>query len=203
MAVLRPGMFALAILAFSGSAAFADTLDFSSLPNGSQGSTIVDVGNAVLTTPDGINFFVGAAGVGDEICAISGINGSCQADIDIVFDSLVDNLTLQTFGFHTGDNVDFYAYSSADVLIGSILDIAANQAVNGFGGLTGIKRLFIDDQSSGGAGFGYDNFQFNQVDTDTTTGDTTTGGGVPEPSTLLLLGSGLAFAIRRRQRNRA
>jgi len=153
---------------------YADTLDFSGLAIGPHLSPVV-LPNASLFSATG-DFYVGAAGIDHEICAFRAAEFDCEADFGIVFNAPVNNLTFVTSGADDGDLVDFYAFDIANLLIGVILNHSGNAAVNGFGGLSGIASVVIDDHSEA-AGFGYDNFRFNER--------------VPEPATLSLLGLGL------------
>ncbi len=174
-------------LALSPGVAQAAIIDFTTLAAGNQGTTNVVLSNATVTSSEG-NLFRGAGGIVNSICALSTNPnvGSCEADLTIVFSDLISNLTFETGGFNTGDSVSFFAYDNADVFLGSVLNVTANTAVNGLSGLAGIRRLFIDDSSTG-AGYTYGNFEF-------------TATAVPEPATLLLIASGLGAAAYRRRR---
>ena len=164
------------------SQAFADVIDFTVFAQGDTGSTTLVVPEATFTSFGG-NFYIGAAGVASEICALG---GGCATDFDAVFTSLIENLTLVTSGFQGGDTVEIFAYDASAVLLGSVV-----QASNGLVDLTafsGISRLFFDDSSTA-AGFGYDAFTFDVV------------ASVPEPGTLALLGIGLfGMGLARRRR---
>lgn len=177
---------ALAAVILAAGVSEAAILDFSSLPNGPQGTTVLVLPEATLTTPNGVNFFVGAAGVGDEICALS-VNGDCQADIDIAFTGLVSNLFFQTFGFNLGDQVLATVFDGFNNPLGSLL-VTSNTVVD-MSAYVGVARLLLDDSSTG-AGFAYDKFTFDQ------------GAPVPEPTTVALLGLGLA-GLRLRRRTKA
>jgi hypothetical protein len=173
----RVAIIALAVTALSGGAAYADTIALSSLPLGSQNTNVLVFSNATLTGY-GSSLYIGAAGVDHEVCALY---SGCEADINIDFAQPISNLTLQTFGWDSGDFVDFLVYGASNVFLGSVVNVNSNTVVTGLSGYTGVTRLYIDDHSTG-AGFGYDNFQF-----------TTSTTSVPDPgSSLLLLGMGLA-----------
>lgn len=175
------------MIALSAGVTQAATIDFLSLPFGNQGTTQVVLSNATVTSSEG-NLFRGAGSIPNSICALStNVNvGSCEADINIDFIDSISNLTFQTGGFNSGDSVSFFAYDGSNVLLGSVLNITSNTVVNGLSGLAGIRRLFIDDSSTG-FGFSYGNFDF-------------TANAVPEPTTLLLIASGLGAAAYRRRR---
>lgn len=164
--------------------AFAVVIDFTVFPQGITGSTTLVTPEATFNSFSG-NFFIGAAEIASEICAIGGGGGGCATDFEAIFTSIIDNLTLVTSGFQAGDYVEIFAFDSSATLLGSVI-----QASNGLVDLTafsGISRLFFDDSSTAG-GFGYDAFTFDFVVS------------VPEPGTLVLLGIGLfgmGFARRR------
>lgn len=163
-------------------AASADTLDFSGLTMGYQNTTTLVLPNATITSY-GQNLYVGAAGIGKEICAING--GSCEADIGITFNSVINGLNFVTSGFDSGDKINVSAYNGATFL-GSVFH-ASNGLVN-MAAFSNVTRIYIDDSSTG-AGFGYDHFNFNVT-------------AVPEPETyaLMLAGLGLVSAVTRRRK---
>lgn len=163
-------------------AASADTLDFSGLSQGYQNTTTLVLSNATITS-FGQNLYVGAAGIGKEICAIN--NGNCQADMGITFNSVISGLTFVTSGFDTGDMINVSAYNGATFL-GSVAH-ASNGLVN-MAAFSNVTRIYIDDSSTG-AGFAYDQFNFNVT-------------AVPEPETyaLMLAGLGLLGAVARRRK---
>lgn len=161
--------------------AFGTVIDFTVFASGNSGSTTLVTPEATFNSFDS-NFFVGAAGQASEICALSA-SGNCEADFEVIFSSDVNNLTLVTSGFNSGDTVEIFAYDLSDFLLGSVTQ-AANGLVD-LSAFSGISRLFFDDSSTG-AGFAYDAFTFDYADVDT--GST----GVSEPSLLSLLMLGIA-----------
>jgi hypothetical protein len=162
----------------------AATLDFSVFSTGYQGTTTLTLPEATLTS-FGTDFYVGAASIGNEVCAIQGHN--CEADLEISFNSLVSNLSFVTSGWDDGDSVSASIYDASNSLLATII-ITSNTLVD-FSTYTGISRLFLDDNSSG-YGIAYDQFNFN----------TTT---VPVPAAVWLFGSGLlgmiGFSRRKRE----
>lgn len=163
--------------------AVADTLDFSGLPLGAQGTTVLVLPNATITS-FGSDIYVGAAGIDHEICALTG-GFTCAADMNIDFTLPVNGLGFVTSGWDSGDHIDVNAYNGA-TLLGTV-----GHSADGFVDLSAfsnVTRIYIDDSSSG-AGFGYDHFVFTPV---------------PEPETyaMLLAGLGLlGFSVSRRKQN--
>ena len=171
---------ASASLILASANASADTLDFSGFPIGPIGSTVMVLPNATITS-FGSDIYVGAAGIDHEICALSG--GSCQADLRIDFSTAVNSLSFVTSGWNPGDHVDANVYDGI-TLLGTV-----SQSSNGLVDLSAfshVTSIYLDDSSTG-AGFGYDHFIFAPV---------------PEPETyaMLLAGLGLlGFMARRRK----
>lgn len=181
MKVLR--MLAASAVALSvSSAAGAATLDFSGLAPGAQGSAVLVLPEATITS-FGDDIYVGAAGIASEICAFNNAF-NCEADLEVDFNSLVSDLSFDVSGWQGGDLVVASAYDELDNLIGSF-NISANGSY-GFGALADISRVLFDDQSTA-AGVAYDNFEFSPV---------------PLPASLpLLIGAlgAMGFAMRRRK----
>lgn len=151
-----------AAMAGAGAAASAATLNFSEVSPGFQGSTILALSNATLTS-EGNDSFVGApnqfeAGTPEgTYCAIT--NGSCEADFTIDFAEAVLNVMFETFVGGAGDIVEVTAFNEG-AEVGSV-SVASSGAVDlsGFGVVT---SLFFDDSSTD-AGFRYGNFSFDTV----------------------------------------
>jgi len=164
--------------------AFATTIDFTVFTGGNTGSTTLVTPEATFNSFDG-NFFVGAAGIDSEICALSS-TGNCEADFEAIFSSDVNNVSLVTSGFNVGDTVEISAFDSSANFLGSVV-----QAANGLVDLSAfadIRRLFFDDSSTG-AGFAYDSITFDS-----------TVSPVPVPAAAWLFGSAVLgfFGMRRK-----
>jgi hypothetical protein len=170
----------LCLIAWSFNANAA-TLDFSVFSQGYQGTTTLTLPEATLTS-FGTDFYIGAAGIADEVCAINGSN--CEADLDISFNNLVSDLSFVTSGWQTGDSVTASIYDASNSLLASII-ITSNTFVD-FSAYTGISRLFLDDNSTA-AGIAYDQFNFTTV---------------PVPAAVWLFGSGLMGIIGFSRRKR-
>jgi hypothetical protein len=85
---------------------------------------------------------------------------TCEADLQIDFVRPVSNLSFLAGGFEPGDSIVASVFGATGGLLGSN-DIESDGLVS-FGPLSGITRLFIDDDSSSG-GASYDGFSFAQV----------------------------------------
>ncbi|WP_029146715.1 PEP-CTERM sorting domain-containing protein [Methylophilus sp. 5] len=161
----------------------ADTLDFTTLSQGPQGSTVLVFPQATITS-FGADFYIGASGIASEICPLT-TSTNCQADMQVDFTSAVNSLSFVLAGYDSGDHLDINIFSGA-TLLGTIAS-EANGLVD-LSAYSNITKLYFDDSSTG-AGFSYDKFQF-------------TVANVPEPETygMLLAGLGLlGFATRRKQ----
>jgi hypothetical protein len=162
----------------------ATVLDFS----GFTGTTATPVhipgsggGIGATITAANTNIFVGAgaAGQADGFCYTNVNVSSCAFDGDMVFDAAISNLTFDIDGWHTGDSVDISAYLGATLLGTQNFNSNGPVDFTGFGALT---RLVFNDLNSTGAGVGYSTFTFESA-------------GVPEPTSLLLLGMGIAGVV--------
>lgn len=176
MGRLHRSLLAAALALGVASAASAATLDFTAYPAGFQGTTVLNLPEATVTSLAD-DLYRGAGGIPDSICSISG--GICTGDMRIEFTTDVSNLSFVAGGFAPGDFVAVSAFDGNNDLLGSI-DIAAEGAF-GFGALGGIRALFFADSSSA-AGLTFGDFSFDQEDG---------GTGVPLPATLPLLFAGL------------
>ncbi|MEM9839522.1 MAG: MYXO-CTERM sorting domain-containing protein [Pseudomonadota bacterium] len=177
---------ASAALFVSASAHAATTLDFTELSSGFQGSTSVSVTGATINgTGATTDLFRGAGGISNSICFING--GRCEGDGEIVFDSIVSNVSFDVGGFDPGDASVVSAVDSMSNVLASIN--IGNDGSFGFGALSGIAKLVIDDSSTG-AGFVYGNVTFDAA---------TNPVPVPAAAPLMLAGLGL-LARRRRQK---
>ena len=162
--------------------ASADVIDFSVFGFGDTGLTTLVTPQATFNSFGG-NFFVGAAGVDDEICALT--SGNCQTDFEAIFNGVANNLSIVLSGWNSGDFTDISAYGLGGVLLGTITGSA--DGLIDLSGFANIARLAIDDRSTG-AGFGYGEWTLDLS-------------AVPEPGTLALLGIGLlGMGMARRRR---
>lgn len=155
----------------------ATIIDFTVFPSGETTSTTLVTPEATFNS-FGRSFFVGAAGFRSEICAVS--NQGCGTDFEAIFIAEIENLTLVTTGFHSGDTVEISAFDISNTLLGSVV-----QAANGLVDLTaftGVNRILFDDSSGRGFGFAYDAITFDFV----------SNNNIPEPATIALLALGLA-----------
>jgi hypothetical protein len=145
-------MLAAVLLAVSISAN-ADTIDFSGV-QGSNPSPLV-LPEATITSAVGpVLVGPGAASQVDGFCFLP---GGCDGDGEILFSSVVSNLSFDVDGWDSGDFVVIDAYNGP-TLVGT-LNATANGNLD-FSGFGAITRLVFDDSSTS-AGVGYSTFLFD------------------------------------------
>lgn len=176
---------AAAIAVVSAASAEAATITVSGFGIGFFGSTVAVAPEATITSFGVDLYFGGAYGPPGSFCAV-GVG--CAADMDITFVGAVSNLSFDVGGHNPGDFVALSVFGLGNSLLGSV-NITGNAVGFDLSGFGTITRLFFDDSSSG-AGFGYDNFAF-------------TVAAVPLPAGLPLMvgGIGALVAVSRRKRN--
>ncbi|MES9956198.1 MAG: PEP-CTERM sorting domain-containing protein [Sedimenticola sp.] len=169
---------ALLFMAVTG--AQASTLDFTEVgATGIVSQTVINLSNATLTSY-GDDMYIGAPGVFGEtnnlgiVCASPVGSGNCEEDLQIDFLTVVTDLMFESFGVSAGDSVTVSAYLGASLLGSTVVTTQTTVDFSGFGS---IDRLFFADSSTA-AGIGWGDFSFNT--------------SVPEPTTLALMGLGLA-----------
>jgi len=154
---------------------FALVIDFTAFGSGDINTNVIAAPEAIFTSLGG-DFYIGAGGITNSVCALNANQFNCEADIEAVFTNSVQNLTLETGGYGSGDTAEFFAYDSSNTLLGSVVQ-SSNGLVD-LSAFSGIKKLFIDDSSTA-AGFSYGNWTFDYV------------ASVPAPGTFSLLAMGL------------
>ncbi len=186
-------MFKKAFLSLVGCFAFANAgavvIDFSSVTDevgqGSSGISEFEVPEGTFTALDGATFFFGSA-FGYDFCPLASDSFDCEADFQVAFNGLANNLMITLTGFNSGDVVDFLGFDINGDLIGTIT--AGSNGVVDLSSLGGISTLLVDDRSTG-AGFGYTNFTLDL-----------TAVPVPAPGALALFGIGMMCLGMRRRR---
>ncbi|MBP6725523.1 MAG: hypothetical protein KA137_11815 [Halioglobus sp.] len=144
--ILAAGLLAVSI------GANAATIDFSGV-QGSNPSPLV-LPEATFTSAFPILVGPGAASQADGFCFQP---GSCAGDGEILFSTVVSNLSFDVDGWQTGDFVEIRAYNGPN-LVGT-LNATANSNLD-FSSFGAITRLVFDDSSTA-SGVGYSTFLFD------------------------------------------
>jgi hypothetical protein len=144
-------------LSFS-SAAFPATLDFTVFEPFKQGTNTLALPEATITGFGSELFITPPEFVSSGICALAP-GDTCEADLQIDFVRPVSNLSFLAGGFEPRDSIVASVFGANGLLASN--EIGSDGVVS-FGSLSGITRLFFDDDSSSG-GASYDGFSFAQV----------------------------------------
>jgi hypothetical protein len=183
---LRTLVMAGVLAASCATAAHANTIDFSGFASGDSGLSTLALGDVTFSVPGGTIYVYrpgdfGAFATSGGLCALT---GHCETDWTLSFAYTVTNLAFEAAFYQDFDSVVVSAFDGA-TLVGSV-HVASDGAYDF--GAAHITSLVFDDSSTGD-GFGFGDFSFDPV-----------SAPVPEPATLLLLGSGLCGAAYRRRR---
>ena len=171
--------------------AAADTLNFSELTQDTVLATPAVLSNATITSSSGsiyIESTLSTNGFGG-LCGAMGV--TCQADLDIQFNSTIENLSFAIDGYDEGDSVTVMGYLGGTVVNTMTLFDAASLDISSWGQM---DRLFLDYEGTipglDAYGYGFSDFDFTTVT------------AVPLPAALPLFGAalmGLGYLSRRRK----
>jgi hypothetical protein len=179
-------LLAASVLGLTSTVASAAVLDFSEVSPGYQGSNVVNLSNATISTigPDIFVFQQGEAtpafGPTGGFCGLTAINGDNCATVDVIdfsFSTAISNLMFQSAQYDTGDQASASIYAGATLL--DTININSAMLVD-FTGYSGVTSLIINDLASTGNGLAYGDFTFTPV---------------PVPAAAWLFGSGLIGLI--------
>ena len=180
-------------------ASFAATLDFTEVTSGYQGSNVVTLSNATVTTagadiyvasPYAYNPSVGASG---GFCGLTTVSGyDCSVDTTITFNDAVSDVNFQATAFGAGDSAVASIFSGTTLL--ASIAIVANGIID-FTGYSGVTSLFLDDTGSTARGVVYGAINFD--------GDQVSPVPLPASLPLLLAALGGAGVMSRRKKKTA
>jgi hypothetical protein len=157
--------------------ASATVIDLTTLAHGNSGTPSLTLPEATITNISGGNLFIGKIGLTQSVCAVDPQGLTCEQDLKIDFNYLVNDLSFHVGGRGPRDFVTAYIYDISNTLISS-LDILSD-GIFDFAGASNISTVIFDDQSTGSNGVSYSSISFNAA-------------SVPEPSSIALLGLGIA-----------
>jgi len=172
---------AASVLCLTSTVASAAVLDFSEVTAGYQGSNVVNLSNATIST-FGAEIYVFQQesnppfGPTGGFCGITTPNGTNCATVDVIdfsFSTSISNLMFQTAQYDAGDQASASIYAGANLL--DTITINSAMLVD-FTGYSGVTSLVIDDLASTGFGFAYGDFTYTVV---------------PVPAAAWLFGSGI------------
>lgn len=175
-------LIAASLLGLTSTIASAAVLDFTEVTAGWQGSSVLNLSNATISTigPDIYVFEEGETtppfGPTGGFCGVTTIGGFDCATVDVVdftFSTAISDLMFQTAQQDTGDTASASIYAGATLL--ATININGDMLVD-FTGYSGVTSLIINDLASTGFGFAYGDFSFTPV---------------PVPAAVWLFGSGL------------
>lgn len=186
-------LLAASILGLTSTVASAAVLDFTEVTPGYQGSSVVNLSNATISTI-GAEIYVfqqestppfGPTGGFCGVTTLSGLDCATVDVIDFSFSTSISNLMFQTAQQDTGDQASASIYAGANLL--TTINISTNMLVD-FTGYSGVTSLIINDLASTERGFAYGDFTFTVV---------------PIPAAAWLFGSGLLGLVGIARRKKA